>query len=35
MRERRIAEVLAYFAYSDKANTELAGFPYGARVYLA
>lgn len=34
MREDRIAEVRAYFGYSDKFNTELAGFPYGARGYL-
>jgi len=35
MREGRIAEVRAYFAYSDKSNTELTGFPYGSRGYLA
>ena len=35
MREGRIAEVRAYFAYSDKLNTELTGFPYGDRGYLA
>jgi hypothetical protein len=35
MREDRIAEVRAYFGYSDKFNTELTGFPYGARDYLA
>jgi hypothetical protein len=35
MREGRIAEVRAYFGYSDKDNTELTGFPYGSRGYLA
>jgi hypothetical protein len=35
MREDRIAEVRAYFGYSDKFNTELTGFPYGARDYFA
>ena len=35
MREDRIAEVRAYFGYSDKVNTELTGFPYSARDYLA
>jgi hypothetical protein len=35
MREDRIAEVRAYFGYSDKGNTELTGFPYGSRGYLA
>lgn len=35
MREHRIAEVRAYFGHSDKTNTELTGFPYGARGYLA
>lgn len=35
MREGRIAEVRAYFGYTDKANTELTGFPYGSRGYLA
>ena len=35
MREHKIAEVRAYFGYSDKTNTELTGFPYGARGYLA
>ena len=34
MREHRIAEVRAYFAYSDQINTELTGFPYAARGYL-
>ncbi|MGZ9058460.1 MAG: hypothetical protein ACXW14_04355 [Burkholderiaceae bacterium] len=35
MRDDRIAEVRAYFGYSDKSDTELAGFPYGSRGYLA
>jgi len=35
MRDGRIAEVRAYFAYSDRLNTELTGFPYGDRDYLA
>lgn len=35
MRDDRIAEVRAYFGYSDKSNSELTGFPYGARGYLA
>jgi len=35
MCEGRIAEVRAYFGYSDKRNAELTGFPYGARRYLA
>ena len=35
MREDRIVEVRAYFGYSDKSNTELTGFPYGSRGYLA
>lgn len=35
MREGRIAEVRAYFGYSDRANTELTDFPYGVRGYLA
>jgi ketosteroid isomerase-like protein len=35
MRDGRIAEVRAYFAYSDKSDTELTGFPYGSRGYLA
>jgi ketosteroid isomerase-like protein len=35
MREGRIAEVRAYFGYNDTANTELTGFPYGSRGYLA
>jgi len=34
MRAGRIAEVRAYFAHSDKLNTELTGFPYGDRGYL-
>ena len=34
MRHGRIAEVRAYFAYSDKQNTELTSFPYGDRGYL-
>jgi hypothetical protein len=35
MREGRIAEVRAYFASDDAANTELAGFPYAQRGYPA
>ncbi len=35
MREDRIAEVRAYFGYSDKSDTELTAFPYGSRGYLA
>ncbi len=35
MRENWIAEVRAYFSYSDEYNTELTGFPYGSRGYLA
>jgi ketosteroid isomerase-like protein len=34
MRENRIAEVRAYFGYSDKSNSELTDFPYGARSFL-
>ena len=34
MRDGRISEVRAYFGYSEKSNTELTGFPYGARGYL-
>ena len=34
MRNERILEVRAYFGYSDKANAELTGFPYGDRGYL-
>jgi hypothetical protein len=34
MREGRIAEVRAYFAYRDKCNAELTGFPYGDRGYF-
>jgi len=30
----RIAEVRAYFAFSDENNTELTAFPYGDRGYL-
>lgn len=35
LREERIAEVRAYFGYSDQSHTELTGFPYGSRGYLA
>jgi len=35
MREGRIAEVRAYFLYEDAAATQLAGFPYSERDYLA
>jgi len=35
MNNSRISEVRAYFAYSDKSDTELTGFPYGDRDYLA
>jgi ketosteroid isomerase-like protein len=34
MRDGRIAEVRAYLMYDDDGNTELTGFPYGARGYL-
>lgn len=34
MRGERIAEVRAYFAFSDSQSTGLAGFPYGDRGYL-
>ena len=34
MREGRIAEVRAYFGYSDRSASELTGFPYGDRGYL-
>jgi ketosteroid isomerase-like protein len=34
MRDGRIAEVRAYFDYSDSSDTELTGFPYGSRGYL-
>ena len=34
MRDARIAEVRAYFTYTDNGNAELAGFPYGERGYL-
>lgn len=35
IREGRIAEVRAYFSYSDDVDTELTGFPYGSSGYLA
>lgn len=35
MREGRIAEVRAYFGYNDNFTTELTGFPYDDRGYLA
>ena len=35
MRDARIAEVLAYFTADDAATTELVGFPYGERSFLA
>ena len=35
MRDDKIAEVRAYFGYSDKSDTQLTGFPYGSRGYLA
>ncbi len=35
MRDGKIAEVRAYFMHDDNGNTELTGFPYGARSYLA
>jgi hypothetical protein len=35
MREGRIAEVRAYFGYSDSSSSELTGFPYGSRGYLS
>ncbi len=34
MRNSRIAEVRAYYAYNDKLSTELTQFPYGDRGYL-
>ena len=34
MRDDKIAEVRAYFGYSDQADTVLTGFPYGSRGYL-
>ena len=34
MRNGRIAEVRAYFAYNEKLNTGLTAFPYGNRGYL-
>ena len=34
MREGRIAEVRAYFAFSDSHSSGLTGFPYGDRGYL-
>jgi hypothetical protein len=33
MRDDRIAEVRAYYGYSDKSDVELTGFPYGERRY--
>jgi len=35
MREGRIMEIRAYFIYSDRCNTELTGFGYIDRGYLA
>ena len=35
MRDHKIAEVRAYFAYSDQSDTVLTGFSYGSRGYLA
>jgi hypothetical protein len=35
MRDDRIAEVRAYYGYSDKSDVELTGFPYGERRYLS
>lgn len=35
MRSGLIAEVRAYFNYSDNCNTELTGFPYSGRSYLS
>ncbi len=35
MRGGKIAEVRAYFMHDDNGNTELTGFPYGERSYLA
>jgi hypothetical protein len=35
MRDASIAEVRAYFIADDAATTELVGFPYGERSYLA
>lgn len=35
MRHGRIAEVRAYYAYSNEQNTELTSFPYGNRGYLS
>lgn len=35
MRHGRIAEVRAYFLHDDAADTQLAGFPYSERDYLA
>ena len=34
MRDDKIAEVRAYFGYSDQSDTVLTGFPYGSRGYL-
>ncbi|HXW42106.1 MAG TPA: nuclear transport factor 2 family protein [Xanthobacteraceae bacterium] len=35
MRDGKIAEVRAYFMHDEDGNTELAGFPYAERGYLA
>jgi ketosteroid isomerase-like protein len=35
MHDAKIAEIRAYFMHDDHGNTELAGFPYGERGYLA
>ena len=35
MRDGKIAEIRAYFMSDDDGTTELAGFPYGERSYLA
>lgn len=35
MRAEKVAEVRAYFSYSDQSDTELTGFPYGSRGYFA
>ena len=35
MRGNRIAEIRAYFMHDEHADTELTGFPYGMRGYLA
>ena len=34
MRDGRIAEVRAYFAYSASSDVELTDFPYAGRGYL-